>query len=180
MGEIGKQLVDDRHVSARKPWNGPCVDVGQAGRIPAEKRAPVRELLFDEPGAGAKLRLGMFEVDMLEVHVRKQLLPVAPERLGPARAVERDRDVETRTKVGVGPLDACVPEARAAVRKERRLWKTPLELTSDALRVDIHVGADLQHRRAAVSAGQHDEIVLWRQHWRLHGLPGKPLDAPAS
>jgi hypothetical protein len=61
-------------------------------------------------------------------------------------------------------------------REERRLGHAALELAGDQARVAPQVGARLQHRNAAIAAGQWRELGLGQDRRLLDAAPGQSLE----
>lgn len=49
-------------------------------------------------------------------------------------------------------------ETLISLRKQRRLREAPFQLANDALCIAIDIGADLHHRRTAITAGQRHQV----------------------
>ena len=77
----------------------------------------------------------------------------------------------------VGPHRHRPRQAGMARRKEARLGISRLERARDHLRVAEDVGADLHHRRAAIAAGQRDQVRLRQDARDQHRAPGDALEA---
>ena len=147
----------------------------------AQIRAAVDEHRFDP----RELR-----TQLVEQHRHRALEPVevqlAPHHLGAVlgetlrqRArIESERHADDRREQRAVEIERqCIRGAGIGAAIQARLWKAPLQLAQDALRVAIDIRADLHHRRLAIAAGQRHEIRFRHDHGDRHGAPRQPLDA---
>ena len=77
----------------------------------------------------------------------------------------------------VGPVGQDARHALERRRVQRRLRLQVLQHRGDQRSVAINVGADLQHRRAPVTAGQRQHVGLGQDAGHHHRLPGQLLEA---
>ena len=92
--------------------------------------------------------------------------------LGPEHHFQRGQE-----EGAVGPARYAPRHAIGAAGIERGFGEAFLKRAGDAQAVAEYVGADLHHRREAVTTGQWHQVRLGRQARDLDGSPIQPLDA---
>ena len=160
---VGREVGDARHLTEQKRTS-----IGQNIRQPFDLR--LHEMKVAQRGRPHRLDRGHGQA----VQTGAVLVQAGRHVIGvDARDIERRRSHELL----LGPARQDLVGTPCLGRVEAGRGHAPLELAGDQIGVAPDVGAVLQHRCAAVAAGERSQFGLGRDRRDFHAAPGQALEA---
>ena len=165
-------------IAAHHPHREVGANIRPTRRTAAQEIRTRGQRLFQRVELAAQLRVHVRHVfaEARKVHEVEEGLAVREQRLRQQAQIRAHGQSSARVEeTAVRPTGQRQRQAAGRAREQRGAGETTLQFQSDQSGIAVDVGAHLQHRRAAVTAGQCGQVRLGWHHGNVNGLPGEAL-----